>query len=259
MNYLDHRELCDRLAAEHVLGTLRGPAARRFARLAAEHATLRAMIAEWEARLSPMVEAVPERAPPSRVWHAIAARIAVLRKDRERAAAGTVPGIWASLAFWRGVGVFGSAAAVALFAVLMLRPPETVEVQVPVEVVRLLPPKSEVPPSYLAVLEDPKTRKPVLLAMGWRGSDQLIVKAVDERPIAENRSLELWTLPSGEKPRSLGLVGAYGRSLVKLASDVDKSLGGIPTLAVSLEPKGGSPTGGPTGPVLYAGPCVKLW
>jgi anti-sigma-K factor RskA len=258
MNYLDHRELCDRLAAEHVLGTLRGPAARRFARLAAEHATLRAIIAEWESRLSPMAEAVPERAPPSRVWHAIAARIAASRNGRQRAPA-AMPGLWASLAFWRGVGVFGSAAALSLFAVLMLRPPEKVEVQIPVEVVRLRPPKSEVPPSYLAVLDDPKTHQPVLLAMGWRGSDQLIVRAVDERPIAENRSLELWTLPPGEKPRSLGVVGAYGRTLVKLSSDVDKSLGGIPTLAVSLEPKGGSPTGGPTGPVLYAGPCVKIW
>lgn len=255
MNYLANRELCERLAAEHVLGTLRGPAARRFARLAAEHATLRAMIAEWEARLTPMAAAVPEKAPPARLWRAIAARIAASRGSAGRPA----PGIWASLAFWRGIAMAGSAAAFALFAVLMLRPPEKVEVQVPVEVVRLRPPKAEVPPSYLAVLDDPKSHQPVLLAMGWRGSDQLIVRAVDERPVADNRSLELWSLPPGEKPRSLGLVGPYGRTLLKLSSDVDKSLHGIPTLAVSLEPKGGSPTGGPTGPVLYAGPCVQLW
>jgi anti-sigma-K factor RskA len=30
-------------------------------------------------------------------------------------------------------------------------------------------------------------------------------------------------------------------------------------LAVSLEPMGGSPTGEPTGPVMYSGPCVKYW
>jgi anti-sigma-K factor RskA len=33
----------------------------------------------------------------------------------------------------------------------------------------------------------------------------------------------------------------------------------VPMLAVSLEPRGGSPTGSPTGPVLYSGPCVKDW
>ena len=45
----------------------------------------------------------------------------------------------------------------------------------------------------------------------------------------------------------------------KPPAGADRSLGGVPTLAVSLEPPGGSPTGQPTGPVLYTGPCVKYW
>jgi anti-sigma-K factor RskA len=109
------------------------------------------------------------------------------------------------------------------------------------------------------VLEDPKTHKPVLVAMAGRKSDTMIVRAVDERPIPSDRDLELWTLPPGAKPHSLGVVSARSSSLVKLAGNADTELGNIPTLAITLEPKGGSPTGGPTGPVLYAGPCLKFW
>lgn len=254
MNYLNNRGLCEKLSAEYVLGTLRGSAARRFARLARDHATVKLMVSEWEARLTPMAEAIPERTPPARLWPTIAARIAAA-DVRKRSGAG----IWANLAFWRGIGVLGSAAAVALLAVLVFRPPEKIEVQVPIEVVRLLPPKNEIPPSYLAVLEDPKTHKPVLLVMAARKSDQLWIKAVDERPIASDKDLQLWALPTGAKPVSLGLVGASGKSMLKLAAAGDKSLGDIPALAVSLEPKGGSTTGGPTGPVIYSGPCLKLW
>jgi anti-sigma-K factor RskA len=255
MNYLKHRDLCEKLAAAYVLGTLRGPAARRFARLADENATIRLMVTEWEMRLSPMAGVVAERSPPPWLWQAITARIATGVAAQQPAK----PALWGNLAFWRGLGMAGSAAAVALLAVLMLRPPELIEVQVPVEVVRFLPPKNEIPPSYLAVLEDPKTHKPVLLALAGRNSDQMFIKAVDERPIASNKDLELWALPPGAKPRSLGLVGASGRSTLKLAADSDSTLSAIPALAVSLEPKGGSPTGSPTGPVIYVGPCIKLW
>jgi len=254
MNYLQNRALLDKLAAEYVLGTLRGGAARRFARLAGENATVRLLVEDWESWLTPLAAPVAERAPHARVWQAIAARIA----PRGARSAGS-GGIWSSLAFWRGLGVLGSAAAVALFAVLMLRPPELVEVQVPYDVVRFLPPKAETPPSYLAVLEDPKTHKPVLLAMAARGSDQLMVKPIDVRPLPTNKDLQLWALPAGAKPRSLGVVGAVDKSMIRLASASDTELGNIPTLAISLEPKGGSPTGDPTGPVLYTGKCMKLW
>jgi len=56
----------------------------------------------------------------------------------------------------------------------------------------------------------------------------------------------------------LGLVSDQ-KAILRLAAAADQSLGDVPTLAVSLEPQGGSPTGQPTGPVLYTGPCVKYW
>ena len=94
MNYLNNRGLCEKLAAEYVLGTLRGPAARRFARLAGDHATVKLMVSEWEARLTPMAEAIPERAPPSLLWPSIAARIACHPMPMTASATKKIPLRW---------------------------------------------------------------------------------------------------------------------------------------------------------------------
>jgi anti-sigma-K factor RskA len=86
----------------------------------------------------------------------------------------------------------------------------------------------------------------------------LRVNTLDPAIHVAGRSLELWALPRGAQPRSLGLVSDQ-KAILRLAAAADQSLGDVPALAVSLEPQGGSPTGQPTGPVLYMGPCVKYW
>jgi anti-sigma-K factor RskA len=55
------------------------------------------------------------------------------------------------------------------------------------------------------------------------------------------------------------MVGKGDKTMLPLHAVADRSLGDVPMLAVSLEPMGGSPTGAPTGPVMYSGPCVKVW
>jgi anti-sigma-K factor RskA len=80
--------------------------------------------------------------------------------------------------------------------------------------------------------------------------------------IAPDRALELWMLPDGGNPRSLGVVPIVtppGIARVELPATADQALQSIPALAVSLEPAGGSPTGQPTGPVLYTGPVQRLY
>ena len=120
-------------------------------------------------------------------------------------------------------------------------------------------PSNEIPASYLAVLSDPKTQKPVLLVSAGRTSDLLWVKTLDPAIHVTEKSLELWALPAQGNPRSLGLVSADEKTMLKLVSIADHSLAEVPVLAVSLEPKGGSPTGAPTGPVLFTGRCVQYW
>jgi anti-sigma-K factor RskA len=63
---------------------------------------------------------------------------------------------------------------------------------------------------------------------------------------------ELWALPGGGKPPvSLGLLPRSGNMERALNASQRAALLNSSHLAVSLEPAGGSPTGSPTGPVLF--------
>jgi len=242
-------ELQERLAAEYALGTLRGAARRRFERWLREDASLALAASRWQSRLAPLAEAVAPVAPPARVWRAI--------RDRLGASGTAKRGIWDNVAFWRALGLAASGTAGALLAATVLLAPQDPQPAPPPIVLRS--PSGEIPASYLALLSDPKTQKPVLLVSAGRQSDQLWVKTLDPAIHVAGKSLELWALPKDGAPKSLGLVSAAEKAVLKLAAAADQSLAQVPALAVSLEPRGGSPTGAPTGPVLFTGPCIKYW
>ena len=249
MNLRNKPELQDRLAAEYVLGTLRGSARARFQRALGDDAALRLTVEAWQARLVPMSEAVEPVEPPQRVWESVAARVAPPSPPAEYG------GLWNSIAFWRGLGLIASGAAAALLAAVAVFAPER-PVPAP-QIVRV--PASELPAAYLAVLSDPKSQKPVLFVSATRASDQLAVRRLDASIVVPGKSLELWALPPGKAPLSLGLVASQERHTVTMRAIADESLGEAPLLAISLEPAGGAPNGAPTGPVLYTGPCLKIW
>ena len=72
------------------------------------------------------------------------------------------------------------------------------------------------------------------------------------------RSYELWLIASNSaKPRSLGLVGAEEFTTRPLPADFDADAMRAASYAVSLEPAGGSPSGVPTGPILFTGKMVE--
>ena len=69
----------------------------------------------------------------------------------------------------------------------------------------------------------------------------------------QNQSYELWAVPPSGTPVSLGLINASGETETDVPRDKRALLESGVTLAVSLEPQGGSTTGAPTGPVLFVG------
>ncbi len=247
MNIRNKPQLQERLAAEYALGTLRGRARTRMHRWMREDAALARTVAEWETRLAPFADAIRPVTPPVRLWRAILDRLPAARQA----------GLWDNLAFWRGLGLAASGAAAVLLAAVALVSPQA-PVPAPAPVV-LKVPSTEMAEVYIAVLSDPKTNKPLLLVTAGRRADQMQVRTLDPSIRVSGKDLELWALPAGGVPTSLGLVGDAERSMVKLASAADQSLANVPTLAISLEPKGGSPTGRATGPVLAVGPCIKFW
>ena len=77
-------------------------------------------------------------------------------------------------------------------------------------------------------------------------------------PLAADRDLELWYVGQNSPPVSLGVLNRDAPSAFELEPEIAGKLGEGATLAISLEPRGGSPTGQPTGPVLAAGQARKI-
>ena len=75
---------------------------------------------------------------------------------------------------------------------------------------------------------------------------------------ADKRSMELWLIPQGGKPRFARPDPAGQPVQLNLPPELLKHVGTGATLAVSLEPPGGSPTGQPTGEVIAHGNLTRL-
>jgi anti-sigma-K factor RskA len=222
-------DLAERLAADYVAGTLRGAARRRLEALLPAHAGLRAAVQAWQARLMPLTAAIPPQQPSPQVWRRIEARLG-----------GAAPPAaplrwWAQLAFWRGLAAIASVAALSL-AVLLASPGPA---QPPIVVVL----NAATPPAGGGVV-------PASFVASISGDGRAVVtRPLVDVALPPQRVLELWAAAGSQPPRSLGLISERGATVVRQA----RLPAGTDHLAVSLEPPGGSPTGAPTGPVLYVG------
>jgi anti-sigma-K factor RskA len=259
MNYRNKPELIDRLAAEYVLGTLSAGARRRFSAWMVADAALRRTVGEWEARLTPMAAAVHEVAPPGSLWPRIAAGIVPAAPAK---AGRRLPPWWGSLVFWRGFGLSAAGVAAALAVFIAMRPVEIINHVSIVEravdkPLRVSDGANPWQPSYVATLSD-GAGKTVLMVYIGRKSDELWIKYEGDSMPAD-ASLQLWGLDQQGQPKSLGLIKAKGKSVMKLPGIADNSISDYNKLAVSMEPQGGSKTGLPTGPVVFSGNCYKFW
>lgn len=231
---LAHPELRDRLAAEYVLGTMKGGARRRFEDYARGSPELQADIARWEARLTPLALKLPAIEPRARVWANIEARLGARTPS---ATATSTPGWWESLRFWRVLGLGSATLAAALLVAFFAFKPVEPE------------------PALTAVLSEEKGDPRVIIQQPK--ADVLLVKMVKPWRTNSGFSHELWVIPKEGKPRSLGIINAAANTRINLA-DLNTKLVNGTLLAVSLEPPGGSPTGEPTGRVVCKGSIAWL-
>lgn len=227
----------DELAAAYVLGTLSAERRREVQARLPNDAALRDAVDGWEGRLLPLTALVDAVEPSPSLWTRIENAIAPGR-GRAPAKASAWQTWWSSLGFWRAVAATGFVAA---------------------SVVALLPSTglfAPAAPQYLVVLVAPNGTAP-----GWvvqtSGANTLRLVPLGSTAVPELRSLQFWTKADDwNAPVSLGLVQPGQPLEVKL----DRLPPLVPNqlFEITLEPTNGSPTGRPTGPILYIGRAVKL-
>lgn len=239
MNFGRHPDLIDRLAAQYALGVMRGGARRRFEVLARTNPAIRAAITGWQGRLAGLAELQPAHEPVDKVWCGIEQRLgwqpvpapAVTRWRR----------LWHAAAFWRGTTL----AALVLAAV-------AVGINV-----RMTDNTDFAPiAGTVGVLNDDRAQVAALVVWNAR-TRVLMLRRVDHLALTDAQALQLWALAPDGKPHSLGVIGHARAVRLTVPPLVAGTLAGTAALAISVEPRGGSPDpAGPTGPVVFTGKIV---
>jgi anti-sigma-K factor RskA len=234
-------------AGEYVLGTLAGAECEAFRAALATDPQLQAEVREWERRLAPLAGAVTPENPSPAVWSAIEGRLAAAKvaPSDDTAAArdgtpATVLRLRRSVVLWRGVAAMAGALAAALILFIAWGD---------------LQPAAEQGQEYVAVVNRGGDL-PALIVRVDTQQGVVTVRALGaEAP--PGRSLELWYIGAGKPPKSLGVVENAAGPIVIPAVLRQGGVEGA-TIAVTEEPKGGSPTGSPTGAIVYSGKLIEV-
>jgi len=222
----DSPEDRDLLAAEYVLGVLAPEQARALEALAMHDAALADSISAWQDRLAPLALAVRRQPPPPVLWRRLALATGIdsiiARRGSRRAR------VWASLGFWRATTVVSLALAASLAFLLLVR----------------VQPEGQ--PLLAALAPSGSPGAMFLVRVDGNGHATIVAAARPDTPAG--KALELWALRAGATvPVSLGVLPDSGPKQLVIPDPVGTQL------LVSQEPPGGSPTGQPTGPVVYSG------
>ncbi|KAE8544029.1 anti-sigma factor [Marinobacter nauticus] len=224
------RDDLDMLAAEFVLGTLPVEDRQRVQRLRTTHPELDAQILQWESRLSALNDEIEPVDPAPGLFARIERSIDQLEQASSQH--NEVVRLRQQVSRWRLSTAATSIAAMLLIAVMMLEPTPT-----------------ESP--YVAVFQH-NDEQPAFLLTVDLARKQLNIQPVTARP-AGNQSYQLWIKDDelGPTPRSVGVLNEHFEVDPAALTNYDAELLRRATFGISLEPRGGSPTGQPTGPALH--------
>jgi anti-sigma-K factor RskA len=219
----------DVLAGEFVLGVL-DTVQHRAAQARVESDRAFALrVAEWERRLGPWLADIEPVEAPEQVWARICTRLGWNEGARAPS------GFWQSLGFWRAATVLSTVVAVAAIAWTL-------------QIAHL--PESGAQPVIPLAHDD---GSPGWLASVDSSHGTVLMVPVPSAPDSQGRVTELWLIPAGKAPRSLGLVSINKSYTVTVPEDVRAALVAGSVLAVTLEPATGVPHAAPSGPIIAKG------
>jgi len=225
----DEPDLIDRLASEYVIGTMTGRARMKFEKLIKEKPTVKHAVEQWEQHLSGICNAIPEAQPPKSVWQHLHQHIS-----------GQPTRLFDSLRLWRTWSLISTFASICL-AILLLTPQSM----------------GPIAPDHFALVGESDNPQWVISANLATG--ELSARAINAGAAGLDKAFELWMLPTQGSPQSIGLLPVNGgRVQHSLPPALLVLLKDSKGLAISIEPSGGSPTGIPTGPVVYTTNIIDL-
>lgn len=234
MNYSD-KKLQSLLAAEYVMGGLRGAAARRFQKLLYTEPGLRDELEYWQYKLNPLTSTITPIQPPKRIWKKIRKRIAVESRYQSMS-------VWHSLVFWRGIAFASLFLMVGYMAGYFIAQQPDYEFQ----------PKTV---EYLAVLHDQQA-KPSLVASVIDDGKALRLDLLMQQQSYSEQVMQVWCVPKdGGDPLSIGFIDS-GSNRFEMSVEQMRELHDAQEITVSLEPLGGSPLPGPSGEIMYRGDII---
>ena len=225
------------LAAEHALGVL-GAEERRAAehRMASDPA-FAALVEAWRERLQPMAEGLAPVAPRAVVWTGI-----------ERALPAN-DNLVARLRFWR-TATAGSlalaAASIAAAVFVAARPPQVVAPPPGQLLNASLVSQTGAPVPLFVAAYDPVRKALIVTSLVRPGGDPAHVH-------------ELWVIPADGKPRPLGFIEPGKTKAMPMPQALLPALAAGSSIAVSVEPPGGSPNrDAPSGPIAAVGKLAEI-
>jgi anti-sigma-K factor RskA len=240
-------ERLDRLAREYALGTLAGPARRRFERLLRQTPAAMRAVGAWQERLAGLASAVPAMQPGESVWRGLERRLFVSSPGAAPAPARPLQWLWGLLSV-RALG--GALAGVFLCALLLRLQPGLIGME---------PQRDALPESYVGLLTDAEG-KPTVLASSKRHGKRMTVKLLQPVVIPAGSVAQLWALPKdGSAAFPVGVVPGSGSATVDLADTSEKLFFNVSRLAVSIEAAPAKTGDAPSGAFILSGHCVKLW
>lgn len=221
------------LVAEYALGLLDADEHERLRRRLAAEPELRRELGLWRLRLAGLDDGFAEREPPAGVFDRIEERLFPAAATSRRV------GLWESLAFWRGLAAAGFAVAVVAVGFNLFVP-------------RPLP-----------------TGEELVAALEAEGSSLKLVAFYDQRAgtvriaalsgaAVPGKDYELWAIRGANPAVSMGVIPVDSKSDIRLTDALKRDLAPGTVLAVTLEPKGGSPTGVATGPIVAKGVATPI-
>jgi anti-sigma-K factor RskA len=264
------------MAAEYVLGTLDGEERAQVEMMMSVDPEFKLVVEQWERRLGELHAMVGAVEPADEVWSKIRTAVTAIKPEAAMrlpevtsAPAPVTPPVVQQITpsnvvslsdrgrRWRGLAGLTTALAASLAALVVVqayRPdllPDQLRPQPRIETVT-----APQPAQFVAVLQRDGGSPAFIMTLDTNTKEFTVRKAGADAPAG--RAYELWMVSDRfNAPRSLGIIGAtdFTTKPVLAAFDNPTIHGAI--YAVTVEPEGGSPTGAPTSPPIYAGKLIE--